>query len=191
MLLFSKPTPEEIREFVAGLQHEKFSYGEVGASRGRAPNGFTEDHHRIQLGEGLETFERAKRALHAWRMFDMPWLALFWPTAPVEVGTDVAVLVSHLGFWSLNACRIAYVVDEQGAIASHGFAYGTLREHAEIGEERFTVEFHPANQSVWYDIYAFSRPRLMALVAYPFTRALQKRFARDSMQVMLAAVNQA
>lgn len=191
MLLFSKPTPEEISEFVTELQHEKFSYREVGATRERAPKGFSVDRHRMQLGEGPETFARAKCAIQAWKMFDVPWLELCWPKVHIQVGTDVAILVSHLKFWSLNSCRIAYVVDEQGALARYGFAYGTLREHSEVGEERFTVEFQPGDQSVWYDIYAFSRPRLMALMAFPLSRALQKRFARDSMQAMLAAVNQA
>jgi alpha-ketoglutarate-dependent taurine dioxygenase len=37
------------------------------------------------------------------------------------------------------------------------FAYGTLAEHAESGEERFQVEWRE-DDSVWYDILAFSRP---------------------------------
>src|SRR5260370_21812762 len=36
------------------------------------------------------------------------------------------------------------------------------------------------DQAVWYDLYAFSRPSTLASLAYPFARALQKRFARDS-----------
>ncbi len=66
----------------------------------------------------------------------------------------------------------------------YGFAYGTLEGHAEFGEERFTVEYNPADQSVWYDLYAFSRPGLAAGIGYPFSRALQKRFAKDSMAAM-------
>jgi uncharacterized protein (UPF0548 family) len=63
-----------------------------------------------------------------------------------------------------------------------------LPEHAEMGEERFTVEFHPGDESVWYDIYAFSRPRAFALMAFPYTRALQKKFAYDSKLAMQKAV---
>ena len=69
----------------------------------------------------------------------MPWLELCWPDAPIRTGTTVAVAVLHFGFWSLNACRIAYVEDANAE--RYGFAYGTLTEHEEIGEERFTVEF--------------------------------------------------
>jgi uncharacterized protein (UPF0548 family) len=187
MLLISKPSPERIREFLAAQENEAFSYSEVGASRQRAPAGYTVDHNRIQLGEGAETFERAKRAVNAWKMFDIPWLEFCGPDGPVEAGMNVAVLVSHLKFWSLNACRIVYVVNEHGALERYGFAYGTLHQHGEIGEERFTVEFNPGDHSVRYDIYAFSRPHLLPRFAYPFTRSLQKRFARDSMQAMLRA----
>jgi uncharacterized protein (UPF0548 family) len=36
--------------------------------------------------------------------------------------------------WWLNACRIVYVVDEEGPVKRFGFAYGTLPEHAESGK---------------------------------------------------------
>ena len=98
--------------------------------------------------------------------------------------------VHHLGFWSLNACRIVYTIEETGPIERFGFAYGTLPDHAAIGEERFTVEFHSHDQAVWYDVYAFSRPRPLARLAYPYTRALQKRFAADSKRAMQKAVEQ-
>jgi uncharacterized protein (UPF0548 family) len=92
------------------------------------------------------------------------------------------------GLWSLNACRIVYVVKEQRRF---GFAYGTLPAHAESGEERFTVEWRQEDNSVWYDILAFSRPReLLSRLGCPFVRKLQKRFARESAVAMLRAVAQ-
>ncbi len=121
-------------------------------------------------------------------MFSIPWINLCWPDTPIEAGATVAVLASHAGFWSLNACRIVYVMEEHGTCERYGFAYGTLPEHGERGEERFSVEFHRDDNSVWYDVYAFSRPRLMARLAYPYARALQRRFTRDSMNAMKEAV---
>ena len=82
-------------------------------------------------------------------------------------------------------------MEERGAIEMYGFAYGTLSDHAEMGEERFTVEFHANDETVWYDICAFSRPRPLARLAYPFTRALQRRFASDSKKAMHRAVEPA
>lgn len=121
-------------------------------------------------------------------MFKMPWVKLHWPNAPIEVGTNVAVSVHHFGFYSLNACRIVYVVVEEGAVTRFGFAYGTLADHAESGEERFTVEWNRANDTVWYDLLAFSRPRqVLAKLAYPLSRLLQKRFAEGSKAAMVKA----
>jgi uncharacterized protein (UPF0548 family) len=172
MYFLSKPDRDYIRQFLSTQGSKKFSYAHVGASRERAPHGYNVDHNRIQLGEGAEVFERAKSAIRQWKMFDMPWIELCWPDTPIKTGATVAVLVSHLGFWSLNACRIVYEIDERG-------------------EERFTVEFHRVDQSVWYDLYAFSRPGPAARLAYPFTRALQKRFARESKKAMQRAMQRA
>jgi uncharacterized protein (UPF0548 family) len=191
MFGFKKPGPETIREFLAAQKNRQFSYEHVGASRTEAPSGYVVDHNRIQLGEGRLAFERAKDAIEQWKMFDFPWLELFSPDTPIEEGATVAIAVSHLGFWSLNAARIVYTVEERGSLERYGFAYGTLPDHAEMGEERFTVEFHAGDETVWYDLYAFSRPRALARLAFPYTRGLQKRFASDSKKAMLAAVRQA
>lgn len=122
-------------------------------------------------------------------MFNMPWLQLCWPTAPIRVGTEVAVLVRHFGFFSLNACRIVYVVDNDAETKRFGFGYGTLQEHAESGEERFTVEWNQASDKVSYDILAFSRPRKrLARLGYPLSRYLQKQFAEHSKAAMLRFV---
>jgi uncharacterized protein (UPF0548 family) len=55
----------------------------------------------------------------------------------IEPGQTVAVLTRVCGLWSLNACRIVYVIQEDRRF---GYAYGTLPEHAESGEERFLVD---------------------------------------------------
>jgi uncharacterized protein (UPF0548 family) len=121
-------------------------------------------------------------------MFNMPWVRLHWPTTPIQVGANVAVVVHHFGFYSLNAARIVYVVNDDGPIARYGFAYGTLAEHAECGEERFTVEWNRSEGNVWYDILAFSRPqKTLARLGGPMSRMLQRRFAEASKAAMLAA----
>jgi len=187
MFCWSKPDPESAIAFLSAQQKQPFSYADVGSSRREAPKGYIVDHNRIKLGQGVQVFERAKCAITKWTMFDMPWINLCWPDTQVQLGANVAVVISHLGFWSMNACRIVYVIDEHGSSEKYGFAYGTLPDHGERGEERFTVELN-ADQTVWYDLYAFSRPSTVARVAYPFTRLLQKRFARDSKAAMHKAV---
>jgi len=82
-------------------------------------------------------------------------------------------------------------VDEEGTVKRFGFAYGTLAEHAESGEERFSIEWNRADDTVWYDIRAFSRPRQMLarLMGYPLSPSLQKRFAEGSKAAMLRSVS--
>jgi len=189
MFFGHKPSPETIKRFLDGQLEQPFSYPEVGATRATTPPGYNVDHNRIRLGEGREMFARAVGALKRWNMFEMDWVEIFPKNEPVVVGSTVAILVSHLGFWSLNASRIVYIFGEDAKSEQFGFAYGTLTEHSEKGEERFTVEYHPADKSVWYDLFAFSRPRhLLARAGYSFSRRLQKRFARDSLKAMEIAV---
>jgi len=165
-----------------------FSYPEVGASAGDLPNGYHVDENRILLGSGENTWRRAVAAIRGWQMLNMPWVHLFWPTSPIQVGVDVAILIKHFGFCSLNASRIVYVVDEDGAVAKYGFAYGTLVERAERGEERFTVEWNRSEDKVRYAILAFSRPnKQLTKLGYPLSRTLQRRFAEDSKAAMLEA----
>jgi uncharacterized protein (UPF0548 family) len=184
------PSQDEIRRFISQQKDSVFSYSDVGASATAVPKGYNVDHNRIELGRGEIAWQRALEAIRAWRMFSMPWVNLHWPSAPIQVGTDVAVSVHHLGFYSLNACRIVYVIDEEHPIKRFGFAYGTLTEHAESGEERFTVEWKRDEDRVLYDILAFSRPRqMLARIGYPLSRLLQKRFAEGSKAAMLEAVN--
>jgi uncharacterized protein (UPF0548 family) len=188
MFFRSKPSRASIDAFITAQRNANFSYAEVGQSRHHAPTSYTLDHNRMKLGEGAGIFEKAKHSLVQWKMFDIPWIELCWPDTPITPGANIAVLASHLGFWSLNPCRVVYVLDEGGPIEKYGFAYGTSSGHAEFGEERFAVEFDARDQAVWYDIYAFSRPTAPARVVYPFTRRLQKRFARDSKIAMFCAV---
>ena len=125
-------------------------------------------------------------------MFDLGWIDLLWPDAPITAGTTVGVLAHLPGLQILNACRIVYVIDETTPTVSRfGFAYGTLPGHVERGEERFSIEWHHRDDSVWYDILAFSQPNHpLVRLGYPVTRYYQKRFARASLRRMAQSVGQ-
>jgi uncharacterized protein (UPF0548 family) len=188
MLLFTRPETERIAQFILEQRDKPFSYAAVGATRTGAPRGFVVDHNRIRLGSGQRLFDVAKRGLTGWKMFDLGWIELFKPDAAIEPGETVAILANVSGLWFLNASRIVYLINEDGPIGRFGFAYGTLPEHAESGEERFLIEWNHEDDSVWYDLFAFSRPnQLLAKIGYPMARILQKRFASDSIQAMLKA----
>ncbi|MGB3634384.1 MAG: DUF1990 domain-containing protein [Rubrobacteraceae bacterium] len=192
LFLLKKPSDTRIDEFLRLQHNEPFSYEEVGTSWEGASNmdGYVVDHNRVRLGTGEEVFARAKEALRDWRMFGLGWVRICWPDTRIEVGNTVAVLGNHYGFWSLNACRIVYLIEEDAETRRFGFAYGTLPEHAESGEERFTVEWN-RDDEVWYDIYAFSKPNsALARLGQSLARGLQRRFARDSMRAMEDVVRQ-
>ena len=189
MLALRQPSAERLWEFLTGQAKLDFTYAAVGATAAVPPAGYVVDRTRIQLGEGVGTFAAAQAALGRWQHFRLGWVETWPPDAPIQAGQRVAVIARLLGLWWLNACRIVYVVDEEGLVQRFGFAYGTLPEHAESGEERFTVEWYETEDAVWYDILAFSRPQqLLARLGYPFARRLQKRFARGSAAAMLRAV---
>ncbi len=191
MFSIREPSDYTVRRILTSQRELPFSYEEVGATREEAPpEGYVVDRYRVRLGEGPEAYERAKEALRGWRQFDLGWVRLLPPGAPMEVGTTVAVLVRHFGFWSLNTARIVYLVEESGEVERFGFGYGTLPGHSERGEERLLVEWRREDGAVHYVVFAFSRPkRLLAWLGYPFAHLLQRRFARDSKKAMIEAVN--
>lgn len=186
MFLISKPSDADIEKFIVDRASDRLSYSDVGATLGELPVGYTVDHNRIKIGEGREDFEIAISSIRSWKMFDLGWVELFHSDTPIEVGRNVAILVNHLGFWSISGARIVYTIAETYRF---GFAYGTLTEHAEVGEERFSVEFDPDSNEVWYDLLAFSRPAaLFAKLGYPMSRYYQKQFAQDSKAAMQRAI---
>lgn len=190
MIRIRKPAPDEIRAFLARQRQAGFSYPHVGATKGQPPAGWVTDHNRIRLGTGREAFEAGCAALRRWEMFRLGWIETHGTAdTPIVPGQEVAVLAHLFGTWWLNACRIVYVVDEEAPVRRYGFAYGTLPDHAERGEERFSVEWRREDDSVWYDLLAFSRPGYwMVKLARPLARRFQRRFAAESLAAMKRAV---
>lgn len=131
-------------------------------------------------------FSVARRGFADWAEFDLGWVRVANPETPIVAGQIVAVEVHACGLWSLHFSRIMETVDTS---TQFGFLYATTTHHGEEGEERFLLEFDPDDGGVWYQLEAVSRPRhLMARLAYPMTRTLQHRFARDSHRRMKQAV---
>ncbi len=189
MFSFHKPETTKVDVFLTRQTTEAYSYAEVGASQQSPPQGYTVDHHRGCLGTGHATFLAGCAALRRWQMFNLGWVSVQPPHTPIAEGQVVAVLAHVFGCWFLNACRIVYIREEEGLIETFGFAYGTLHDHMAQGEERFTIEWNHADDCVWYDLFAFSKPRhILFRLGYPIARRVQRRFARDSLAAMLQAV---
>jgi uncharacterized protein (UPF0548 family) len=185
MFLVRRPSPPEIDAFLETSGRLPLSYEPIGLARTGAA-GYRVDEEQTIIGRGRDAFDRASALIKSWQHFDFGWVEVFPPRAPLQPGTVVAVLVRHLGFWSLNGCRIVYTVERDDEF---GFAYGTLTNHAESGEEIFKVSFDRQTQDVSYLIRAVSQPRaLIARLGSPVARSLQARFRRDSSAALLRAL---
>ena len=194
MVRLRRPSARTI-EGILGSGSLPFSYSELGATaqldsrqvQGSLASRYDVDRHQFTLGRGRSLFERAQSSLMAWRQFDIPWLE-FHGARRVEPDQVVATLVSMTGVWFLNPCRVVYSESSPDG-NSAAYAYGTLRGHAECGEERFRVSFDPVTEEVRYEIGAFSRPAIvLSKLGYPLARRLQRRFAASSAQALVRAV---
>jgi uncharacterized protein (UPF0548 family) len=199
MFLLRKPTDGAIRDYLAAQKDQPFSYDSVGCTHTspQPRRGWNIDCHRVLLGKGEDAFQRAMKAIDHWRMFPCEVAKLCWPAPPHE-GQSVAVLywAAPARLWMLFAARVISLFNETTERAGHkveqyGFAYGTLPDHAERGEERFLVEWDRTDDSVWYELLAVSQPRhWLARLVYPYARYEQARFRRLSGAAMQRAVQQ-
>jgi uncharacterized protein (UPF0548 family) len=195
MLTLRKPSVDSIRQQIAAQATHEFTYPHVGETRSEAiaahsPAGYSLDHTRVRLGSGEAVFHSAAQALREWRQFRLGWLDALPCDTPLKTGAVVAVVAKAFGLWSVNIARIAYAIDDEvGEVRRFGFAYGTLPNHVESGEERFLIEWDRRDGNVYYDVLAFSRPRhLLARLGGPLVRQMQRRFGRKSAAAMIRAV---
>jgi uncharacterized protein (UPF0548 family) len=187
-----RPSEREIRALIAAGDRP-FAYREVGATAdpeafARLADRYTLDRHRFPLGRGRPLFERACRALFAYRHFEIPWLELHGADEPVHADQIVATLARALGLWSLNPCRIVDRRDDPGDATEASFAYGTLEGHVARGEERFTLRRDPRTDEIEFEIVAFSRPALLLTrLGRPVLRRVQRRFAPAAAEALARA----
>jgi uncharacterized protein (UPF0548 family) len=191
MFFLRRPSRRTIERFLRQSQDLPLSYSPVGLVREPASRSPVTEAVAV-IGRGAADFARASAALRAWAQFDIGWVETFPPGAPIAVGTVVAVLIRHLGFWSLNGCRVVYLSDSAAAVPRFGFAYGTLTNHAESGEELFEVSLDARTDAVTYRIRATSRAQSrLAWLGQPIVRLLQARFRRQSTEAMARATAKA
>jgi len=191
MFLARRPSQSVIERFLRESEELPLSYGPAGIIKDKPPGrGVVEQ--VFAIGHGLDDFKRAREALMTWKQFDIGWVELFPSRMPVAVGSVVAVLIRHLGFWSLNGCRVPYGLGNSVNECRFGYAHGTLVNHAECGEEIFEVFLDHDTHEVMYRIRATSWPRApLARAGHPVVRLLQARFRRDSVAAMKRAIGRA
>lgn len=193
MFTFRRPSEDQVRAYLLSLQDAPLSYAAVDCTRDErqgepVPKGFNRDHERALLGTGEEVYRRACQAIQTWQMMPPSVVQPCPAGVPIEEGAMVCNLFRAwtLGGWLVLPTRILYLVDETtGDFTRSGFAYGTVQGHWEHGEERFLIEWDHRDDSVWYDLLVFSRPRHpLARLAYLYSRYEQARFRRLSCEAM-------
>ncbi len=113
MFFLRRPTAQRIDRFRQTATRDTFSYPEVGATlKGEIPERYNLDHNRIRLGAGSRIFEQARAALFDWKMFDIGWVKLIHPAAPIVPGQTVLVLARTFRLYSLSASRVIAMIDD-------------------------------------------------------------------------------
>jgi uncharacterized protein (UPF0548 family) len=144
------------RSGLAGLisvyETATLTYTEVGGTQHELPDGYSHTRRGTRLGSGRVSFGAAADAVLSWQMHRRSGLAVA-AEGPAAEGMTV-ILGMGRPLVLVMPCRVLYVVNEPDR---RGFAYGSLTDHPEQGEESFVVVID-ADDTVRLEITAFSRP---------------------------------
>jgi len=176
-------SPDAIALLVASQAACELTYAEHGATLGLMPAGYHHDQWEADLGKFDETtLDRLGAALCDWRVQRGAGLSVY-PADPARPGVTFAFSFRLAGAYVTAAARIVYVTSEAGR---RGFAYGTLPQHPEQGEEAFHVVRDGSR--ILFRVTAFSRPRHpLARAGAPVARLVQVRMNKAYLQAMRAA----
>ncbi len=176
------PSFKALEQFWVNQQLTHYNYKEqFGTAQEKNIIGYNNDQYEIYLGEGEEVWKTAKQILDNWQQFPSSWTKIYSPQKGFATNDTVLVLFRLFGIWWKNAARVVYTIDE---VNRYGFAYGTLQQHVEKGEERFLIWRNEKGQ-VYYQIKAFSRPNYWYVkLGKPIARFFQKRFGASSTQLV-------
>jgi uncharacterized protein (UPF0548 family) len=179
MLTISQPSADRLAALVERARSKDMSYQPGLLQRVDAERSWFVDRYSEVVGHGAADFGAACDALRAWAKFRQPWTVPALPLAPIERGATVGYAAKVLGVWWSYCCRIVAVIDERGAdgSASFGLDYGTVRGHAERGEERFLVTLDGDGGEVRFSLFAMSRPGTWyTWLGLPIARRAQAKF---------------
>ncbi len=175
------PGKATLQRFLQKQNNTSFTYRDLKGSLTGGIKGYDNDYNYKIIGQGDETWERAKKALRNWEQFPTLWTKIETDGSPPKTGQVVAVLFLVGGLWWLNSTRIVHTFDETRRF---GIAYGTLQGHIESGEECFWIE-RDKKGVITYHMRAFSKPYYWFVkLAYPLARFFQRQFVLQSMEQM-------
>ncbi|HEY9730844.1 MAG TPA: DUF1990 domain-containing protein [Drouetiella sp.] len=186
MFLTHKPTEAELSEFLvlqSRLNVGYAGYGMTSFGKNHAQAGYRKHFVQTTLGFGQRIFDAACDQMKSWRHFSLNWILLFPSQPTFAPDTTLVVCANHFVLWSMNACRIVYTVDDSTKEKRRfGYAYGTLPDHVEQGEESFIIEWNKLTNAVTYQILAYSKPNhLLVSMFWPAAVLIQDHFREQSL----------
>jgi uncharacterized protein (UPF0548 family) len=178
-----RPSEADLEALLARCRDADLTYGPPGISlTGDAPAGLTTHRWTAQLPH--DAFAAAQAAIRAWAVHRGAGLSVV-TDGPLAVGTNVAMSAPLPAGFVDATCRVVEVVDEADRF---GFAYGTLPDHPERGEESFLV-VRDGRDSLRFDVCAVSVPtHPLARLAPPIADRIQASAVRRYLTAMQRAV---
>jgi uncharacterized protein (UPF0548 family) len=172
LLTVGSPSPAALDRLLTELRGSEPTYDEVGATLGPVlPSGYRHDRWSVALGTGAAAFDRGVAGLQQWEGHRNAGITVH-PQGAVPAEGDTVLLVIPVGPLSLTVPnRIVAAVREPRRFT---LVYGTLPGHGEQGEEAFLIN-RLEDDTVAFDIVAFSRPVGVARLGTPAARLLQLR----------------
>jgi uncharacterized protein (UPF0548 family) len=173
-----------LREAIA----QDLTYPDIGATlTNRLPTGYRRISAEMSMGIGEHAFRKAREGLSTWKAHRDSGVIIYPSVAPIMVSVNVLAILHFAGLRLALPCRIVDVIDET---RRYGFAYGTLKGHAESGEERFEVHWRDDDEVV-FTVSAFSKPdRWYSIAAGPLARRLQDRATNGYLDALKKYVSQ-
>ena len=179
MLTLHRPSDAALAAMVDQARSTPLSYRAGLLHRVANERNWFVDRHREVVGHGTDDFDAACESLRQWAKFRQPWTRPALPLAAIRVGETVGYSARVLGAWWSYCCRIVDVIDLPGPDGDRQFGldYGTIRGHAERGEERFLVTLDRETGDVSFELFAMSRPgRWFTWCGLPIARLAQAKF---------------
>lgn len=178
-----RPSSAQLQELLEDCTLVDLTYSPTGVTiTGSAIVGLTRRTWSTTLAAGA--FDAARLAIDEWAVHRGAGLVVE-TDGPIAVGTNVALSapLPPTG-WVDATCRIVAVVDEPDR---YGFAYGTLPNHPERGEESFVVT--RTAEATRFDIVAVSTPvHPVVRLVPPLGNLLQDAAVRRYLRAMERAV---
>ena len=180
-ITFGRRSETTIRQLLERATGDEPDYDHVGSTLGAAPPGVgTHRASCIVAGE----LSDAVATLARWAPHGGIGARIV-PDGPPELGATVCVVIP---FGPVELCvpdRIVLVVDDGHEV---GFAYGTLPGHPERGEELFHAEELDGGRLRLSVVVHAVPASVLARLAAPVTRLLQRAAARRYLDAWAAAI---